>query len=150
MPNAVRPFQRKPLRRLRGKATVKAFTCSQQQKGRGQRRPRRARGRGKVENWKSGDKVVTAKSGKRKRSNCLIRIQSKGSPRFIQIHSHLHSPWLLAHSLHSRRSIHGHFRWQTTIGAHQRDALWLLSIFGLFGSGAASKGSGLRVLLICI
>lgn len=104
MLNAVRPFQRKPLRRLRGKATVEAFTCSQQQKGRGQRRPRRARGRGrgKVENWKSGDKVVTAKSGKRKRSNCLIRIQSKGSSRFIQMHIHtyIHLGCWLTHSTH--------------------------------------------------
>lgn len=33
MPNAVRPFQRKPLRRLRGKATVKAFTCYNNKRG---------------------------------------------------------------------------------------------------------------------
>lgn len=48
-------------------------------------------------------------SGKRKRGNCLIRIQSKGS--------HIIFKCTLTLTTHS---IHGHFRWQTTIGAHQR------------------------------
>lgn len=76
-----------------------------------------------VENWKPGDKVVTAKSGKLFNLNSIERVSSSYS------NLHLHSPWLLANSHHSRRSIHGHFRWQTTIGAHQRDALVALDLW---------------------
>lgn len=106
----------------------------------------------KVENWKPGDKVVTAKSGKSKRSNCLIWIQSKGSPVFIQIHTYIHTYIHLGCWL--THSTHGDPFTVTFAGKQQSgfisETRWLLSIFGLFGSGAASKGGGLRVLLICI
>lgn len=101
MPNAVRPFQSKPLRRLRGKAAVKAFTCYNNKRGavngdhEGQEEEDEESGKLEL-----GDEVVTAKSGKRKRSNCLVRIQSKGSPRFIQMHIHtyIHLGCWLTHS----------------------------------------------------